>query len=232
MLVVSLACLVRSHSASSLASLLVVLAAVAGIYALSRLSLRLRGGVTIAVAVVLPLTIAIGAGLGLQDLILASFGKDATLTGRTYLWAEGFKFGMQHPGFGVGYAAFWVPGRPQAERYWYEFFIGTRSGFHFHDTYVEVFVELGIAGFLVLAGWMMTTLFKSVRAITVHGPTLDLNLSIGIAVLLLIRSFVEVDVLGPFGIGPFLFFPLLPKLAAYKRGRPVTTGAGSPAPAG
>ncbi len=226
-LLVSVVCLTRSHSASSIASLGIALAAVAAVYAVSWLSPRLRGSLTIAAAVALPLILIVGASLGLQALVLESFGKDATLTGRTYLWGEGFKIAMRNPGLGVGYAAFWVPGRPEAEQFWYEFFVASRAGFHFHDTYVEGLVELGVAGFTCLVLWLGATLFRSLRLVTVYGPSLDLVLPLGITVILLIRSFVEVDILGPFGIGLFLILLILPKLSLYERqtGRPVKTRA-------
>ena len=209
---IGLICLVRSHSASSIASLAIALVVVAAVCAISGLSPRLRGGLTITAAVALPLILVLGASLGLETLVLQSFGKDATLTGRTYLWGEGFKIGMRHPGFGVGYAAFWVQGRPEAEQFWYQFFIANRGGFHFHDTYVEVFVELGTAGFASIVAWMGATLFRVLRMTAKHGVALDLILPVGIMIILVIRSFVEVDILGPFGMGLFLLLPILPRL--------------------
>ena len=213
-LLMGFACLLLSYSASSIASLGITLMVLAAIRAVSGLSLRLRTGLTVGAAVTVPLLVAIGAAFGLQGQILELFGKDATLTGRTYLWGQGYSLGMQHPGLGVGYAAFWVPGRPEAERFWYEFYIASRSGFHFHDTYVEIFVELGIAGFLLLLSWIVTALFRSVRVVTRHGPQSDRMIGVGIMVMLLIRSLVEVDILGPFGMGLFLLLPVLARLAA------------------
>ena len=177
----------------------------------------LRTGITIGVAALLPLLLILGISFGLQDLVLQAFGKDATLTGRTYLWGEGYKIGMRNPGFGVGYAAFWVQGRPEAEKFWYQFYIHSKTGFHFHDTYVEIFVELGLAGFSLLTLWLARALFGSLRAITLHGPRLEFVVPVGIAVMLLVRSFVEVDVLGPFGIGLFLLLPQLSRVAMARR---------------
>ena len=91
-------------------------------------------------------TVVIGLNIGALDLLLGAFGKDATLTGRTYLWAEGLAAARENPFLGVGYQAYWVQGFPEAERLWEEFYIGSRSGFHFHNTYIEVLVELGFVG--------------------------------------------------------------------------------------
>jgi exopolysaccharide production protein ExoQ len=211
-LVIAFVCLMKCHSASATASLIVTIAVLIMVYTIAPLSRRLRAGIMITTFVVLPVLIAIGFSLGLQNLVLAGFGKDATLTGRTYLWATGMGFGKHQPFLGVGYTAFWVQGRPIAERLWYEFFIGNRGGFHFHDTYVEIFVELGLAGLLTLAFWLIATLFNTLRAITLRGPSMPYTLPLGLSVMLLIRSFVEVDILGPFGIGIFLFMPILPTI--------------------
>ncbi len=55
--------------------------------------------------------------------VLGAFGKDATLTGRTYLWAEGLRAVGETPVVGVGYQAYWVQGFSEAERLWEEFYI-------------------------------------------------------------------------------------------------------------
>ncbi|KIQ69294.1 O-antigen ligase family protein [Wenxinia marina] len=66
---------------------------------------------------------------GAFDAVLAAFGKDATLTGRTYLWNQAIEIGGARPILGLGYNAFWVAGRPDAERLWDEFYITGRTGF-------------------------------------------------------------------------------------------------------
>lgn len=79
-------------------------------------------------------------------LILETTGKDATLTGRTELWALAFREIAQQPCLGVGYQAYWVPGNPGAEAMWKEFGISGKRGFHFHNTFISNAVEIGIIG--------------------------------------------------------------------------------------
>jgi exopolysaccharide production protein ExoQ len=145
---------------------------------------------------------------GLQDEVLRAFGKDSTLTGRTLLWDIGIKQGMQAPFLGHGYGAFWVQGFAPADALWYRFGIGLRTGFHFHDLYIEAFVELGFIGltiyFLVLWGGMA----KSTLVVLRHGMKPEYVLALGISVLFVLRSFVEVDLLGTYGAGPFILFPV------------------------
>jgi exopolysaccharide production protein ExoQ len=82
---------------------------------------------------------------GLQGL-----GKDATLTGRTDLWLAGWEQIREHFLLGTGYKAFWTPGNPVAERIWTQFGIFGKTGFHFHSTFVNTGVDLGIFGVFVL----------------------------------------------------------------------------------
>ncbi len=88
--------------------------------------------------------------VALQDevmaLILETTGKDATLTGRTELWALAFREIVQHPFTGVGFQAYWVPGNPGAEAMWSEFGISGKRGFHFHNTFISNAVEIGAIG--------------------------------------------------------------------------------------
>ncbi|MBR1092284.1 O-antigen ligase family protein [Bradyrhizobium manausense] len=80
------------------------------------------------------------------DDLLRLVGKDSTLTGRTELWYWAARFSDEHPIFGTGYQAFWVPGHSAAEFLWDRFRLTARSGFHFHNLFFEMLVELGWIG--------------------------------------------------------------------------------------
>ena len=143
--------LVASQSAASVVATAVTLAVVVGLAVILMFSPRVRKVGLLAVAIVAIAIVSVGLNLGAMDLLLGAFGKDSTLTGRTYLWAQGWEAAAQAPMLGAGYQAYWVQGFPEAERLWEEFYITTRSGFHFHNTYIEVLVELGFVGFALLA---------------------------------------------------------------------------------
>lgn len=68
----------------------------------------------------------------LSGSILGAFGKDATLTGRTEIWARAREAWDQNPILGVGFQQFWVFGNPYAEEIWLRFQPG-RTGFNFHN---------------------------------------------------------------------------------------------------
>ena len=209
--------LFASQSATSVITTLAVVALCAGLYAIMMLAPRNRR-LFFGAALVL----AAGAGaaalqFGAMDAILAIFGKDSTLTGRTYLWQQGIAAAGETPFFGVGYQGYWVPGFAEAERLWQEFYIGSRSGFHFHNTYIEAMVETGLGGTLILSFILLSTLTGHLRRFLTVERSPESLVLLGVASLLLVRSFVEVDIIHPYHIGSFLFYFAAGKLTVPER---------------
>lgn len=143
---------------------------------------------------------------GVVDMVLAAFGKDSTLTGRTYLWQEGLRAASFAPVLGVGYYAYWVQGFSEAERLWSEFYIASRTGFHFHNTYIEALVELGYVGALAVVLPLLATLRLCIVRLLNERDAREALLLTGLLALLVIRSFFEVDILQPYAIGSFLLY--------------------------
>lgn len=218
-----LLCAYTLHASQSATSVLAIGATLAMLICLKLAMLfspsARKGGLVAGMAVGL-LFVSVALNLGAADAVLGAFGKDSTLTGRTYLWQQGWEAAMQSPWFGVGYQGYWVQGFSEAERLWQEFYIGSRAGFHFHNTYIEVLVELGLAGILAIAVLMVRVpLGLLLRLIDARRDPASFTL-LGIAVMFLIRSFVEVDVINPYVIGSFLVYYaagqlVLPKRAAH-----------------
>jgi exopolysaccharide production protein ExoQ len=212
-------CLYLSKSASSIASLTVVLMAIAGMSFLSRLARSARF-VTLIFAFFALLTLLVcmmAFSLDMQNSILGVFGKDSTLTGRTYLWSEGIKVALEKPVLGHGFGSFWTEGNPLAERLWEKFFIPNRTGFHFHSMYVQTFVDFGMVGVAVLIALLLTSLLKSFYINYRDGMNAETGILFAFAVMLSVRSFVEVDFLGPFGIGVLLFYSILSRMALHRK---------------
>jgi exopolysaccharide production protein ExoQ len=205
--------LIVSHSATSMASIPAVLALVALLAMSKLLSRRYRRVIFLIGAGLLVVTAFVALNLGLMDFVLGLFGKDSTLTGRTYLWEQGWNAVQKSPILGVGYAAYWVQGFAEAERLWNEFYITTRTGFHFHNTYIEALVELGFVGATLVSLIMLRTLYGHVSAVIFKTWQADSVILIGVMMLLLIRSFVEVEILNPYIMGSFLMYFSFFKLA-------------------
>jgi len=202
-------------SASSVASLIIACGVYFAMYLLTRLPksfrwLALGAGMLSLITIIL---VIVSMDLNVFDPILKGFGKDSTLTGRTYLWSEGIKNGMKRPVLGYGYFAFWIPGRPEAEHYWQKFEIPGKTGFHFHNLFIQAFVDFGIVGLIYIVIFISLCIFKSIRLLIKEGMELEASLALGMSFLFLVRAFVEVDLFGPFGLGPLLYFSILPRLA-------------------
>ncbi len=198
--------LYAAQSATSALTTVAVLAASLGLQVLAMLSPKNRQMVFLA-GVVLGAVALVGAVYGgAVDSVLGIFGKDSTLTGRTYLWQQGIGAAGAYPFIGVGYQAYWVQGFSEAERLWEEFYIGSRSGFHFHNTFIETMVETGVIGLLLLCSVLLITVGGHLRRLLSQAHAVEAPILFGVAFLLLMRAFVEVDILNPYHVGSFLLY--------------------------
>jgi len=93
----------------------------------------------------------------LVDVTLKASGKDTTLTGRTELWEDILVYASRNPVQGVGYGSFWIG--DQANNLWERHYWKPKQG---HNGYIDVYVELGMIG-LVLMGGLLVSVFVNVR---------------------------------------------------------------------
>jgi exopolysaccharide production protein ExoQ len=198
--------LFASQSATSVLTTLLILVVLAGLQALGWLAPTARKLLFGAGLVVLVVGANAALGLGAMDAVLGIFGKDSTLTGRTYLWQQGIEAARLSPVIGAGYQGYWVQGFPEAERLWEEFYIGSRSGFHFHNTYIETMVETGIIGTVLLCLVLLTGIIGHLKRVLHDRRNPESTVLFGLMALLLIRSFVEIDVMNPYQVGSFLMY--------------------------
>jgi exopolysaccharide production protein ExoQ len=199
-------CLLASSSATSVIATIAILSGTITIAVVLKFAPKHRRFFFIVGVGVALLLVAVAINAGAIDLVLGAFGKNSTLTGRTYLWQEGFRASQQAPLMGIGYQAYWVQGFSEAERLWDEFYITARTGFHFHNTYIEVLVELGYVGVVLIAVLIAGVVVGFLRRLLIEEYTPQGHLMFGIALLLLIRSFFEIDFIQPYTIGSFLLY--------------------------
>jgi exopolysaccharide production protein ExoQ len=96
--------------------------------------------------------------------LIASLGRDPTLTGRTTFWPELIKL-VNHHLVGVGYESFWLG--PRLQKVWV-----ITQGLQIneaHSGYVEIFITLGWIG-LALMGVLIATGYRNVIAAYRHDP--------------------------------------------------------------
>jgi exopolysaccharide production protein ExoQ len=213
-------CLLASQSATSVITTAAVVALVIGFLPVGMLSPANRKLVFFALVGVGGVLVVASLQFGLLDAILGIFGKDTTLTGRTYLWQQGIEAAKASPIFGVGYQGFWVQGFFDAERLWNDFFITSRSGFHFHNTYIETVVENGLVGMVLLGMVLFGSLFGHLRSVLMRNSDPQGLILFAVCALFVVRSFVEIDIIFPYQIGSFLLY-----YAAGKLSLPYATGA-------
>lgn len=93
--------------------------------------------------------------------VAALVGRDATLTGRTEIWALSLDAAGERPVLGYGYGAFWDPdgaeaaARIAARLYW--------SVPNAHNGLLDLALELGVVGVALGAALMVSILVRGVR---------------------------------------------------------------------
>jgi len=115
-----------------------------------------------AAALLLCLMLAVSAAASVvimeQDAVLSVLGKDATLTGRTVLWAAVVPRIEERPVLGYGYDAFWVSTGVESQR------VRTAVGWdtpHSHNGLLDTWLDLGLIGVLSLLAAYILALRRS-----------------------------------------------------------------------
>ena len=140
------------------------------------------------------------------DVASKSFGKDATLTGRTVLWQQAIDLFKDSPLLGHGYRAFWVGKSLEAHRLLYMMHVDDGRAFHFHEQYLETLADTGIVGFAALVATIVifgNRLWRNV----VHRPSVFADYSLAIMVVYFIRLALETAFL-PFCLDVMIFYGL------------------------
>lgn len=133
------------------------------------------------------------------------FDKDPTLTGRTYLWQRAADFITDKPVLGTGFNAFWVESNPDAVGLWHFGGLIDPWGFNFHNTLIELLVNLGWIGvcvFTIVAIICSVLLLRSVIA----RPTLALCFWFSLMVYEFVRMPIEAIGTAPFAHSTLLLF--------------------------
>lgn len=140
---VSVVVLLASNSVTSWITLLIV-AALLLPYA------ALRWRYTLALPCLLAaLAVAVIAAVWLQGNVgdlLAAFGRDSTLTGRTDIWPAVLEMIRERPWLGYGYGGFWLGWEGESANIWHW---TSHQSVHAHNGFLEVWLNLGLLGLSV-----------------------------------------------------------------------------------
>ena len=136
--------LVMSGSRGAWAIEVLLVAAVALLHALARVERSARPWIAAACAAVA--VGAIGLGKMLFPLLTALAGRDATLTGRTAIWAEVWHAILRQPWLGYGFSAFWQGSKGAS----FDVVVALKFVlFHAHNGFLEIWLELGAVGLVL-----------------------------------------------------------------------------------
>lgn len=158
MATLSVALILLSTSKTSLVAL------VLGVAALGFVLLVRRGGAIAVVATYL--AVIGGAGLAIAivfapEAFLNVLGKDATLTGRTKIWAAVIRLIQQQPWLGYGYGAVWSDQTGRGPLAWIIKLAGYKPE-HAHNGWLEQWLGMGFFG---LGAWTLCYLMSLLQSL-------------------------------------------------------------------
>jgi exopolysaccharide production protein ExoQ len=163
-------------------------------------------------------------GLDLNGTMAGAVGKDPTLTDRTKIWA--FVLGMHtNPLVGTGYESFWMG--PRLQHVWQKSGLGGLT--EAHNGYLEVYLNLGVIGVILLAGFLISGYRNICRQLKASPSLAPLNLALW--TIMLFYCVTEAGFRSGLMWNIFLLATLaLPRLAEEKNSHlSILESAGSPA---
>lgn len=92
-------------------------------------------------------------GASVSGLFYNSFGRDGTLTGRIPMWQDLMRIGRVDKVQGSGYESFWIS---HLTEIWQLYSFGPTNA---HSGFVDVFLNLGLIGFAIIAIIFIRSLF-------------------------------------------------------------------------
>jgi len=128
--------------------------------------------VLIPIGICLNLVLVFGVGMDINAELAGAVGRDPTLTGRTVIWSAILST-HTNPLFGAGYETFWLG--PRLQQVWRQ----TGSGINeAHNGYLEVYLNLGIFGAVILAGFLISSYRSICRRLETFPALGSLSLSL------------------------------------------------------
>jgi O-antigen ligase len=113
--------------------------------------LALFGGLSVVVLIVTHSIVAFTDD-SLLGTLVKLFGRDITLTDRLYIWQDMYRMASGNPLFGVGYGGFWIGRQVNIPWNTHSWVLGQG-----HSGYVDTYLQLGIAGWVILTGIILAT---------------------------------------------------------------------------
>jgi exopolysaccharide production protein ExoQ len=124
------------------------------------------------------LYLILSLGLNMNGAMAGAIGKDPTLTDRTKIWS--FLLNMHtNRLIGTGYESFWLGSR--LETFWETSGVGHLN--EAHNGYLEVYLNLGLAGLLLLMGFVIASYRTICKRLKPFSNLASLGLALWITML-------------------------------------------------
>lgn len=133
-----------------------------------------------------------------RDLLFSSLGRSDSLTGRTEIWEAVWERAVGSPLIGHGYASPWIPWDPAFSGWIIDHEL---TVFYAHNMWLDVFLQLGILGVVLIALLYGTALIRSWRLAVAPGTTLSALIPLLLIALLLIQGLTESVPIMYWGLG-------------------------------
>lgn len=93
------------------------------------------------------------------DTVFGALGRDATLTGRTGIWAAVLDMIWQSPWLGYGYSAFWLGLEGKSAYVWQA--VNWQAGYS-HNGFLDLWAELGLLGLSMCVISLLKSYFQAI----------------------------------------------------------------------
>ena len=139
---------------------------------------------SVVVVIILQILLIVFMNVSTSSTFFKISGRDATFTGRVPLWTELIKIGSHKPILGAGYGSFWLGKR--TANLWDIFYWQPNSG---HNGYIDVFMDLGFVGLLMLILIIISAFRNSFWSLETEGDIGGLKLTF--ILLILVHNLAE-----------------------------------------
>jgi len=174
-------------------------------------STRKTAVIHLAVAAIVGISFAV-LFLDVGGSVLETLGRNRTLTGRTEIWAGLLKTAGSSL-FGSGFESFWLP--EHLSRIWRinEFLRGVNEA---HNGYLEVYLNLGWVGIILLAALMFTGYRHAVAGLRRDVGIGNLGLALFVAATVFAFTEAAFRIMSPIWFGFLLSIMTVPKPRAHR----------------
>jgi len=192
--------LVLSRSTGAMVFSMAPIAVTCSLALVARFAPAVRYASLLLMAFLVVLLLIVWLYVGDFTALLNSLGKDVTLTGRTWMWDWADMAIKERPMLGVGYQAYWQPGNWGAEEIWFHDQKPDKSGYHFHNTFRQVTVDLGYVGLFVPLATIVAICGRIASCLLFSRPEAKQIFAVAVFLFVLFRFPIEVDLFWQFQI--------------------------------